>query len=133
MVRSGGIFLATREHVVTDDEQLKSFLAGHVLHALHGGEHAHTLAEYLSSMESAGFGLLKCLAPYDTVINHFPESNSEVKNQIYNLLQERYGRLVASILCKLTPTEKRYRRHLSAACDSPGRLYSFLCVKERTQ
>ena len=128
VIKDGGIFLASREHVVSDELQLAEFLASHPLQALHGGEHAYRLDEYLSALTSAGFKVARCLAPYDSVINHFPESNREVRGRIYEALRNKYGP-VALLLSRLRPVEERYRAHLSAACDYPGRAYSFLCVK----
>ncbi|HEX8336355.1 MAG TPA: class I SAM-dependent methyltransferase [Pyrinomonadaceae bacterium] len=128
VLRPGGKLLATREHVVSDEAQLAEFLAGHPLQPLHGGEHAYRLDEYLAAIESAGLSVERCFAPYDTVINHFPESNREVRGRIYEALRSRYGR-AASLLIRLSYFEEKYRRHLSAACNTPGRSYSFLCVK----
>jgi SAM-dependent methyltransferase len=130
VLRPGGKFLATREHVVSDEAQLAEFLAAHPLQPLHGGEHAYRLEEYLAAIEAAGLTVARCFAPYDTVINHFPESNSEVRGRIYEALRRRYGR-AASLLSRLSYFEEKYRRHLSASCDTPGRAYSFLCVKGR--
>ncbi|MDQ3918981.1 MAG: class I SAM-dependent methyltransferase, partial [Acidobacteriota bacterium] len=128
VLKPGGRLLATREHVADDEAQLEAFLAAHVLQALHGGEHAYPLEEYLAAFEAAGLRVERCFAPYDTVINHFPESNREVRGKVYEALRGRYGR-AASLLARLRYFEERYRRHLSEACDTPGRAYSFLCVK----
>lgn len=128
VLKPGGLLLATREHVVDDEAQLERFLAEHVLQPLHGGEHAYRLGEYLAAIEAAGLRVLRCFAPYDSVINHFPESNDQVRWKVYEALRRRYGP-AASLLVRLRYFEERYRRHLSAGCDSPGRLYSFLCAK----
>lgn len=127
VLKPNGTFLATREHVIDNDEQLKEFLASHPLHALHGGEHAYQLTEYLSALESAGLRIVYSFGPYDTVINHYPESNQDVTNRIYDSLKQRYGPL-ASVLLRLR--EKRYRRRMSEGSRMPGRPYSFLCIKE---
>ncbi|MDQ3918837.1 MAG: methyltransferase domain-containing protein [Acidobacteriota bacterium] len=130
VLRPGGRLLATREHVVNDESQLEAFLAAHPLQALHGGEHAYPLEEYLSALAAAGLKVVRCLAPYDSVVNHFPESNQQVRAKIYDSLRRRVGR-AASLLLRIRYAEDRYRRRLSAYCDEPGRLYSFLCVKEK--
>jgi SAM-dependent methyltransferase len=129
VLKSGGKLLATREHVVNDEAQLEEFLASHLLQPLHGGEHAYQLNEYLSAIEATGLRVKRCFAPYDTVINHFPESNDQVKWKVYEALKGRYGP-AAPLLVRLKYFEERYRRHLSSNCDFPGRLYSFICVRE---
>jgi SAM-dependent methyltransferase len=126
VLKPGGDFLATREHVVSDEAQLEAFLADHPLHRLHGGERAYPLEDYLAALESAGLIVVRSLGPYDTVINHFPESNFQVKSKICEALKGRYGRF-ASVLLRVQRAEAMYRRRLSAGCDYPGRLYTFLC------
>lgn len=128
VLRPGGRLLATREHVVNDEAQLEEFLAAHPLQALHGGEHAYQLSEYLAALEAAGLQVMRCLAPYDSVINHFPESNDQVKWKVYEAMKGRYGS-AAALLVRVGFLEERYRSHFSAACTEPGRLYSFLCSR----
>ncbi|HVS80699.1 MAG TPA: class I SAM-dependent methyltransferase [Pyrinomonadaceae bacterium] len=130
VLRSVGTFFATREHVVTDEEQLKTFLAEHLLHKFHGGEHAYPLKEYLSVLQGAGLRVVRCLAPYDSVINHFPESNMQIRVRFYEATLQKYGRWITPILWRMPIAEKKYRHRLSAEYDVPGRMYSFLCVKD---
>jgi SAM-dependent methyltransferase len=47
LLRTRGLFVASREHVVDDDRQLTEFLADH---ALAGGEHAYWLDAYLTAI-----------------------------------------------------------------------------------
>lgn len=129
VLKPGGLLLATREHVVNDEAQLEHFLASHVLQPLHGGEHAYRLGEYLAAIEAAGLRVARCFAPYDSVINHFPETNDQVKWKVLEALRGRYGP-AASLLVRLRYFEERGRRRLSSDCDFAGRLYSFLCVRE---
>jgi SAM-dependent methyltransferase len=131
VLKPGGTFFATREHVVSDEEQLKTFLAEHLLQKFHGGEHAYLLNDYLSVLEQAGLKLVRCFAPYDSVINHFPESNTELRFRFYHASLRKYGRWITPILWRLPIAERKFRRRLSAAYDVPGRMYSFLCVKSR--
>lgn len=130
VLKRGGFLFATREHVADDEQQLKEFLAGHILHKLHGGEHAYAVEEYVTALESNGLKVLKCLAPYETVINHFPESNAQIKSQFHAVLERKYGRGAAAILARLRFLENVYRRRLSDRCNAPGRAYSFLCRKD---
>nr|WP_275973909.1 class I SAM-dependent methyltransferase [Argonema galeatum] len=129
VLKPGGFLLATREHVVNDEQQLKLFLESHILHKMHGGENAYSLELYKTVLEQSGFKILKCLAPFDTVINHFPASNLEVRNWLLHALERKLGKVVASLLINISITQSFYRYRLSRSCNNPGRLYSFLCVK----
>ena len=50
VLKPGGIFIATREHVISRPEDLPAFLESHPLHKLYGGEHAYLLDEYLGAI-----------------------------------------------------------------------------------
>ena len=129
VLKPQGLFLATREHVVGNEKQLTVFLENHLLHKLHGGENAYTAEHYTSTLKQSGLKLVKCFAPYDTVINHFPTSNAEIRQWLFQLLEKKFGKFVTLILTKIPAVEKIYRSRLSRSCNSPGRLYSFLCTK----
>ncbi|MFB2877847.1 class I SAM-dependent methyltransferase [Floridanema aerugineum] len=132
VLKAGGLFLATREHVISDEQQLNAFLKHHILHKLHGGENAYCLEAYISALQEANLKILKCLGHFDTVINHFPApvSNSEVRNWLSHALEKKIGERLANLLIKIPIIENYYRNRLSRHCDIPGRLYSFLCVKK---
>jgi hypothetical protein len=125
-----GTLLATREHVVNDEQQLKAFLESHLLHKMHGGENAYPLKDYISALERAGLRVIQCFAPFDTVINHFPTSNAQIKERLFETLTKKLGKIAASILRKFATVERLYRYRLSCSCDFPGRLYSFVCTKD---
>jgi SAM-dependent methyltransferase len=78
----GGIFLATREHVIDDQKSLEKFLANHPLHEYTKAEHAYTISDYLSAINKSGLNLVKLLLSWDSVINHYPTSNSDLKEKI---------------------------------------------------
>jgi len=130
VLKPKGLLLATREHIVSDNNQLKTFLDEHLLHKLHGGENAHPLKDYLLAIEQSGIRVSKVIAPFDTVINHFPVSNSGIKNSLFEGLNKRVGRLTAEIIIKIPFVESFYRNYLSQTCNFPGRLYSFLGFKQ---
>ncbi|MCY7291051.1 MAG: methyltransferase domain-containing protein [Ferruginibacter sp.] len=130
VLKPKGLLLATREHVVSNNEQLKTFLDEHLLHKLHDGENAYPLKDYLSAIEQSGIKLLNSFAPFDTVINHFPMSNLELKNSLFERLAKKVGKLSARNISNLPFIEKIYRYYLSQNCNSPGRAYSFLGSKQ---
>ncbi|NJM46315.1 MAG: methyltransferase domain-containing protein [Alkalinema sp. RU_4_3] len=129
VLKPGGRFLAAREHVVTDGQQLAVFLQEHILHQLHGGENAYTVAHYQESLRNAGLTVVKTMAPMDNVINHFPVSNAEVRQAMTDWLTARVGRRLGSAIARLPFIETAYRHRQSRRNQSPGRVYSFLCSK----
>lgn len=129
VLKSGGLFLACREHVIDNDEELRLFLRDHPVHRLAGGENAFPLHTYLSAIHRSGLRLERVFDPWDTVINLFPtvRTKAELKRFPRTILENRFGR--AGALASLLPGANslvwiRIRRH-----KVPGRLYSFLATK----
>jgi len=128
VLRSGGIFLACREHVVDNEQQLQAFLSSHPVHQLTGAENAYSLDEYLEAIRLAGLELEKALDPWDTVINAFPavRTTEELERYPQTILKRRFGRIGA--LASLAPgVDSLVWRRIKRP--SPGRLYSFLATK----
>jgi len=128
VLRPGGHFVACREHVVRNDDELQAFLAAHPVHQLAGGENAYTLAAYEGALRRAGLASLKTLAPWDSVINAFPavRSRRELEELPKRRLGDRFGPLGA-LAARLPFVSDimwaRIRR------PSPGQLYSFFARK----
>ena len=129
VLKPGGLFLATREHVVDDAQQLELFLSQHVLHQKHGGENAYSLQHYITSLEQSGFLLVQQMGSMDSVINHFPTSNADVSRAIHRWITSKVGSTLSGLITQTSFAEKAYRRIRSMRDHSPGRLYSFLCTK----
>lgn len=127
VLKKPGMMLATREHVLSDETQLKEFLDNHILHKLHKGENAYLLEKYVKAFENGNFQVLKILAPFDSVINHFPTTNQQLKTQMTEAMTRKFGALIANSIANIDIAEKLYRRRLSGAFNMPGKLYSFLC------
>lgn len=122
VLRPGGTFLATREHVIDREADLQQFLDSHPLHILYGGEHAFTLGRYKSAMQAAGLRVTKIIATYDSDINLFPETKKTVLARI----RHKYGVPIPALLYGglMAPL-------LNAIVSSPGRLFSFMATKLR--
>lgn len=129
VLKPGGLFLACREHVVSDEQQKQVFLEEHILHKLHGGENAYPVQTYISAFEEARFQVLKSYAPFDTVINHFPASNTDIRQRFSEALSRKVGSGIAGLVINFKFAESAFRKRLSGSCDSPGRLYSFLSTR----
>lgn len=127
VLKPNGIFLATREHVVSDEAQLEQFLKEHKLHHLHGGENAYQLDVYLSALKNAGFADVRAFGPYDSVVNHYPISNSQMREEIAQVYRGKFKIPLAAHLVKIPGVETKSRALLTRHTSHPGRLYSFLC------
>jgi SAM-dependent methyltransferase len=81
VLKPGGMFIATREHVISNHDDLGFFLAGHPLHKLYGGENAYLLQEYIDAIQGGGIVLTAVLNPYQSNINLYPETTSGLKRR----------------------------------------------------
>ena len=122
-----GIFIACREHVVDDADSLATFLADHPLHRFTGLEGAFSLRAYLDAMRVAGLRVEKVFGPWDTVINHYPKSNAEVRTIARQSAVHRFGS-IGNFIARSQLYEKWYRRLRSKRDRRPGRLYTFVAT-----
>ncbi|MGK2849440.1 MAG: class I SAM-dependent methyltransferase [Candidatus Limnocylindrales bacterium] len=120
VLRPGGSFLATREHVIFKDGDLAVFLAEHPLHRLYGGEHAYRLSAYRRAIESAGIRLTRVINPWASDINLHPRTIAEVARLIHE-------RVRVIPVAWLTPGLLRWA---GAYLRSPGTNYSFYGTRE---
>lgn len=119
VLRPGGRFAATREHVLSRKEDLLEFQKNHPLHCLYGGENAYLLTEYIYAIEQAGIRLDTVLNPMESDINLHPQTKSEACNQIRRKFH----------LPDFVPIPPSALRVAGALSNSPGRLYSFFGTK----
>lgn len=129
VLKPGGYFLATREHILSRKEDLQKFLDSHPLHHLYGGENAYLLEEYTDAIRSSGLQIIRSFNPLESVINYFPMSKSQYQSQVKNSLARRFGETLASKLAMFEQVQSLYSWYMSRKLDTPGRLYSFLAVK----
>lgn len=120
VLRPGGRFIATREHVVSRTADVPAFQAAHPLHRLYGGENAFMLREYLEAIAAAGTNTSQVLNPKQSDINLYPETQANIKR--------RWARKL------LLPTPALIPDALLAYAGSrsqvPGRLYTFVGRKK---
>ena len=128
LLKPNGIFIACREHVVDNPQQLAEFLANHPVHQLAGGENAYSLDAYLSSIADSGLALKQCLAQWDSIINSFPtvQSTEELHHYPQQWLMKKIGP-VGNHLAMLPGINaliwSRINRPIA------GRLYSFVASR----
>lgn len=129
VLKPGGYFIATREHIISRKDDLQKFLDSHPLHHLYGGENAYLLEEYTDAIRSSGLQIIRSFNPLESVINYFPMSKSQYQSQVKNSLARRFGETLASKLAMFEQVQSLYSWYMSRKLDTPGRLYSFLAVK----
>lgn len=134
VLKPGGKFIATREHVISRKEDLSVFLTNHPLHHLYGGENAFLLDEYLGAIQDSGLRIERILGPYDTPINYFPMTDSQWRSQIQSPITWFIGtRLTKLLLSEALAWTNAINRCLaffaSQRNDNPGRLYTFIAIK----
>jgi len=121
VVKSGGILLTVRDHVISDDADKEAFLKRHPLHKYYGGENAFSLDEYRNAIITAGFDIKQVLGPCDSVINYSPWSSERIKT----ILKKKLGVwAVNKVVIMLSWRFIKYRLNRL-----PGRLYSFVSIK----
>lgn len=130
VLKPKGIFLATREHVISKKEDLPKFLDSHALHFLYGGENAYLLQEYIQVIKVAGLKLQKVIGPYESAINFAPKTQTEFESATASALTRILGKKLASGLAGVRTVQQLAGWYASRKSDVPGRLYTFLGVKQ---
>ncbi|MBD2260788.1 class I SAM-dependent methyltransferase [Pseudanabaena sp. FACHB-2040] len=129
VLKPGGMFIATREHVLSKKSDLQQFLDAHPLHFLYGGENAYLLSEYKTAIQAAGLKLRRTMGPLDNVINYSPMTRAEFQTEVATALSRHVGKYLGSWLANQQIVQQGYGRYRSLRSHTPGRLYSFLAVK----
>ncbi len=119
VLKPGGRFVATRDHVISRQGDLEQFLENHPLHRFYGGENAYLLAEYTDAIEAGGMRLGHVLNPMQSDINLFPATLASVKESWAKKLRLPSGRWVPKFALALAGQRSSV----------PGRLYSFIATK----
>lgn len=120
VLKPGGTFLATREHVLQHEDQLDQFLATHPVHQRAGGEHAFTLRAYMHAMRSSGLRDLKVLRYWESPINAFPDTIENLEGRLHQKLRIVPRRLIQPrIIAAIGRVTRRF----------PGAMFSFVGKK----
>ena len=126
VLKPNGIFIMTREHVLSSKDDLESFLKNHALHHLYGGEAAYLLDEYLDAMRCAGMKIRTVKGPSSSAVNYFPQSESEMCRDIVVMMHRRFwpiGGLIARVLLKFSFGLEYLQAYSDSVNHEPGRLY----------
>jgi ubiquinone/menaquinone biosynthesis C-methylase UbiE len=132
VLRPNGLFIATREHVISQPQDLDIFLQTHPLHKLYGGENAFMLKQYKKAISQAGLILRDIYGQYQSIINYAPTTESQYKENIAINLKKYLGTKLAKSLCS-QPNFIRLVSNIYTWRDrTPGRLYSFIAIKPQS-
>lgn len=126
--RQGATIVTLRDHVITDAAQLPAFLDRHPLHRFYGGENAFTLNAYRAALRDAGLSIRKEWRSFQSVINFDPSTAAEVRQSAAAMFGPLRG--LAGLALALLPFPV-LANLLAAADRRPGRLVSFVAVKDR--
>ncbi len=118
VLKPNGMFIFTREHVISKKEDLNTFLQAHPLHKLYGGEHAYLLQDYKNAILESGIKLNVVLNPMQSNINLYPETKKDIKHRLASKLKLPRDFIPDIILSMY-----------GVMSNAPGRLYSFIGQK----
>jgi SAM-dependent methyltransferase len=119
VLRKGGTLIATREHVISRQEDLPVFLKAHPLQHLYGGENAYLLSGYKRAIREAEITLTAVLSPSQSAINLYPVSSTDIKRSWARRLRFPFPELIPDFALTV----------YDMLSDTPGRLYSFIGQK----
>jgi 2-polyprenyl-3-methyl-5-hydroxy-6-metoxy-1,4-benzoquinol methylase len=135
-LKKGGLFLAIRDHVIFSRNDKRIFLQAHPLQKYYGGENAFKPSEYRYAIRNAGLRIVKELKYFDSVINFFPLTESDIqkiKSDRDMLIKKSFvnPRIISSsILIHLL--NLIYSLKSGKIYDErrvPGRMYSYIAIK----
>lgn len=128
VLKPDGVFIATREHVISKHGDLQEFWENHDLHRYTGGEYAYLESEYVQALYDE-FSSVEIIRYYDSVINYFPLS----KNGLKKAIQKELCRIsvfrqlhLCRILSKLPFIQQWVIYRLNENNHVAGRMYSFI-------
>jgi SAM-dependent methyltransferase len=119
ILRPGGTMIATREHVISAEEDRSLFLERHPLHRFYGGENAYRLETYVGFITAAGLDVERILNPFESDINLFPDSKANLKSRIARRVGLPWPQMIPDIALAL----------LGRFQVVPGRLFTFVARK----
>lgn len=130
VLRPGGVFVAAREHVITDASELPAFFADHALHHRYGGENAHPLDIYQNAIRQSGLELERTIGSLDSPINYGPQSTADMNRRIAERIVPFAAlRPLARVALAMPGISTMVRRVASQVDHRPGRHASFVARK----
>ncbi len=129
VLKKGGVFMTTRDHVINNENQKQIFLNEHPLHKFYCGENAFTLKEYMSAFSLANLKIIKSLGPLDSIINLSPLTKPEVIKSIKKGIKQKFRFNIPQSTALNNFIFAFYKWKSSNMDKIPGRLYTFIAKK----
>lgn len=127
VLKKNGLLIATREHVVSRNDEIKIYLDNHPVNVFLKGrnmpsihENAYTVNQYVSAIQSGGVKITRILNPCSSDINLFPRTKKELIGKIVKKYKIMPPGCVLDLMIDINGRLNR----------TPGRLYSFIGIKE---
>ena len=139
ILKPGGMVIAVREHVIFNERDKSQFLSVHPMHSHYGGENAYTIEQYQSSFNNADLKTEKIMKHFDSPINYFPRTKSELDQlpEITRMSIDQRAVALFGFLGKITLVKLLYRNYIYFRIGGPfderripGRMYSFIFRKD---
>lgn len=131
MLKPGGMFLMTREHVADTPEEVEAFRQNHPGTKSGIRENAYSASRYCAAMRRAGLEKIRQWGPFDSVINFYPAEPSAVCARAWGEMRRRLGRVGTSLVQSIPQAEVWALHALSRRDRTPGRLFTFRGAKPR--
>lgn len=126
LLKHGGVFIATREHVISKPEDKAEFFERHNLHKYTQGENAYTLREYLDSMKTNNLVVREAFRY--SVMNYMPNDTMTFK-QLTAKKFKFLGKPLANFIANNSITFAMIQKLVEWQDNTPGRMYSFVAIK----
>jgi SAM-dependent methyltransferase len=130
VLRPGGIFVAAREHVISNASDLPAFFDIHPLHHRYGGENAFPVAVYEDAIRQSGLRLERTIGSLESPINFGPQLASEVHQRMAaQLVPIAFVRPIVTAILDMPGVGLMLRKAASRIDRRPGRHASFVVRK----
>jgi SAM-dependent methyltransferase len=130
VLRPGGVFIAAREHVISDASDLPAFFDIHPLHHRYGGENAFPVAVYEDAIRQSGLRLERTIGSLESPINFGPQLASEVHQRMAaQLVPIAFVRPIVTAILDMPGVGLMLRKAASRIDRRPGRHASFVVRK----
>ena len=135
-LKTGGIFLSARDHVIYNQKDKNWFLQTHPLQQFYGGENAFKASQYRKALHKAKLDIIKEYKYFENTINYFPTTKEiieKAQKTRWELIQQASKKIPFASSTLLMPIFKFvYQIKYGVLFDErliAGRLYSYLAKK----
>ena len=130
VLRRGGLFVATREHVISDNSRFPAFFCRAIASSPGWAGDAYPLHFYQDAIRGSGLRLERTIGSLESPINFGPQSVAEVERRIAEQLAPvPWLRSLATSIINFPGAERLVRGIASKIDRRPGRYAAFIAKK----